>query len=551
MRIIDGRDFDQRVNTTIRANKKHWDDKKNRLKKTHPNANILNKQIDKLNNKINKAEDEFIAGNFNRQQVASFLAGKISKENIDKFVDITLRDIIKKDSTFKDYRSKLNTFKKHVNWKGDIDFKDLNFNLFEKFRNNYLASGHHSVKSVFKSLRAIISKAYQRKVIDEKIHIDMDLFKDGIKKDKDGFQIKKDIKTATPEMILAGIDKVQTLAEWQSISFWMLMFCMRGLYQSDIASLRDAEFERGIEDETLNKWMQEKYTGYGDGLSLKHIRHKAKDLDNQILMDIRIPQTVYALLRTLKHSVIYTHYPKPSRRSLVPPLNNKSQILKYDIDADNTYHQNVWSYWSSTVKELTGVSFKTARKTFSTLASLEAPDHIVKYLIGQTTDPLLTKSYVDRKNETLLAKIHKHHQEVLEEFRYLDIMKALFKKVTSLDVPEWVYNGAWYWDITPHLSSLKDAPHLEDIDLENFGFKTGWYSDMYNAVIKEKPYKFDKPYKSYFKNNIDFNFLDFYTSQFEEEQEIYARRLAIIGAMVIQVSKQRNKSSKVIKLKTG
>jgi hypothetical protein len=410
--LVDGRDWRKKISTDITIEKKFWDDKGQRIKTAYGNSEILNQKIDDLGDKIRTAIDKFSANQFTREQVVSYVSGKTDFDSVDGYIESVIKNS-RSTPTYIDYKTAINSLKAHT---GIIDrkllFHDVNFRLLSDFKQKSVEVGMSpaSFNSYLTKIRAVMNDAYNKGYIFDKFELDRRLRRP-VK--------KRELLTATPKDILSAIGRIKSIHDWQSVGFWVLMFSMRGMYPADVATLTFANLSRSDDQVTR----------------IKHTRSKTSESANEDLL-IRIEDKVLDLILSLKHSVIFTHLPK--KAEVVAQWGDLIGIFAYDPNRDYALHQNTWRLYKKKVRTLTGYPYKSARKTFDTIAlELSVPDTVRRVLLGHA-DPSMLSHYDNTQTRRFKEQVEQAHRMVLRDFQTEEIIDALLDKLDALNAPKWI-----------------------------------------------------------------------------------------------------------------
>lgn len=427
--------FRKRVTTGIKIEKKYWDANNLRIKPSHSQSNILNEQMKKVRDKLETALAKWETGQFSRQQVVAFLKGESGIDSIDEYIDKTLKNTRKKDATYRDYRSAWRSVKQYNGYKVDepLPFSVVNYTFLDTFKRKALEKGlkNASINSNLDKIRAIMNDAFDNGVIFEKFVLNKRL--------KLPKQRRGQVSIPTPDDFKSAITKVKTIYHWQSLAFYLLMFSARGMYPADIVNLKVANLENKPLDRELDEWddpdwdlMRLCEIGHD---YLIHRRHKTKNKSNDDMV-IRIDQTLLNLIYFLKRSVIYTHYKR--KPEIVPTLEDSMSIFNYDVDKDYRLHSNVWDSYKKHITRLLGHPFKTARKTFDTLAaSLDISTTTRQILLGHNEDSMLWH-YGDTNTEIIRERVEKAHMDILKSFDTDTLNKLLLDKLDELNIVDYL-----------------------------------------------------------------------------------------------------------------
>jgi hypothetical protein len=431
--ISEGKNFRKRVTTGLKIEPKYWDKSNNRVKASHPNSQILNEAVKKYRERLDTAISKWETGQFSRQQVVAFLKGESGINSIDEYIDTNIKNT-RKDATYRDYRGAWRSVKQYNDYNVDeaLPFSVVNYTFLDTFKRKAIAKGvtNASINSNLDKIRAIMNDAFDNGVIFEKFVLNKRL-----KLPKQ----KRQISIPTPEDFKGAITKVKTIYHWQSLAFYLLMFYTRGMYPADIVSLKVANLENKPLDRELDEWDEIS----GDLLRLCevghdyliHRRHKTKNKSNDDMV-IRVDTTLLNLIYFLKRSVIYTHYKR--KPEIIPTLEDSMSIFVYDVDKDYQLHSNVWDSYKKHITRLLGHSFKSARKTFDTIAaSLDISTTTRQILLGHNEDSMLWH-YGDTNTDIIRERVEKAHIDILKSFDADALNKLLLDKLDEMNVVDYL-----------------------------------------------------------------------------------------------------------------
>ena len=428
--LVNGRDFRKQIPTGMKIEKKHWDKKKQRVKASYSNYKILNHTLDELGLKIRTAQDKYDTKQYTEQQVMSFLEGKTNFDSVDDYIETEIKNS-RSNPTYVDYRNAINSFKLYTGYENKkLKFEDVNYNLLDKFKRNSEKNGvaGSSFNSYLTKIRAVFNDAYNKGYIYEKFEIHKNL---------KASVVRKPIRTCTSKDFENAIKKIKNIYDAQALGLYLLMFSTRGMYPADIVNFKQANFENDGGDKSFEmKFFCEEGYDY-----LVHRRSKTKNRNNED-MYIKIDAMVLYLIQLLKDTFIYTHY--KTKPQILAPLDESLGIFCYDAESDYKLHKNVWDTYAKRVSKILGYSFKTARKTFNTHAlELQVSDTIRRVLLGHSDESML--SYYDNLNtQEIRQQVEQAHTNILKEFRVSKLIKSLKNKISTLDVPEVIYNDDIY-----------------------------------------------------------------------------------------------------------
>jgi hypothetical protein len=278
-----------------------------------------------------------------------------------------------------------------------------------------------SVRTYLTHLGKIKNLAYQKGLISEPF-IRRDEWK--VKK---GSSIKI-VETVKTEDFLEAIPRAKDIYDIQSLFFYLLMFCLRGLYQADIVTMHKYANNLDINDSKAG-WDKRRF--------IKHERSKSGEL-----MEIKINiYPTHNLIAVLALLVERTHKQKINKRTgkpfgkgnydVIPKKMSDGWIFAYDIN-NATVHKNVWDVYQKRIKKLLGKPFKTARKTFESYALKLAISQDIRYKLLGHANPTIKAHYQDWEWDELKIQVDDAHELVLKEYRVEDIYKAIHKRGREL-----------------------------------------------------------------------------------------------------------------------
>ena len=438
--VTNGRAFRKRIEIGIAVLPKDWNDSNKSVRKSNPNYSILNQRLREVEVKMHTAIAKFDAKQFTESEVMAYLKGKTDFSSIEDYIETEIKNT-RSSATYRDYKNTINALKLHTGFEGKLGFEDVNFSLLDKFKRTLLKKGRSgsTVNSYMTKIRAIMNDAYDKRFIFEKFEINKKLRVPSAR--------PKAIKTCTSTEFMKAIDKIKTIYDWQSLAFYLLMFCTRGMYPADIVNFRKANFQNGDADNPMSKFCDDGYD------YLVHRRTKTKDKSNEDMF-IRIDEfPTMKLIQKIRYSIFYTH---AKNRSEILAIGEELGIFKYNTDTDYDLHSNVWDVYKKRITKLLGCSFKTARKTFNTYAlELEVSDTIRRVLLGHIDDSML--SHYDNLNTAKIrGQVEDAHISVLKAFEVDKLMDLLCDKLSHLEVSKWVYDDTVILDENSFINSLKD-----------------------------------------------------------------------------------------------
>jgi len=420
----------KKVYVGLDVSAKQFDLKNFRAKSRHANHEIINERLKQLKEIKTTCETKYDAGLYTISQVVNHLSGKSNINSVDDYIKQVLQES-KTRPTYLSYAYTLSAFKKHLGFSKErpVSFNEFSsYPLLDKFKREAIKSGasNNSINSYFTKIRAILNDAYLNQYTFEKFTLNKSLRMPKPYNDK--------IQTCTVEMFVNAIEKCKTIYQIQSLGFYLLMFATRGMYPADIVqikkfNLRDDISDSNTEFDSLNEGVIKdgifKLQKSGENF-LVHNRSKNRNRSNAPMI-IRIDQQTYKLFIWLKLSVILTHY---NRVEVLGAFDDNLSIFDYDTDKSEL-HKNVWDVYSKQCKKLLGLSFKNARKSFSSHAmKLKTDADTRQILLGHKNMSML--QYYDDLS-VLEEAVNEAHIGVLKAFEVEALVNIIETKFNEID----------------------------------------------------------------------------------------------------------------------
>ena len=428
VRVNDGREFRKDISFDLHVFEEHWNSSNKTLKSTHPYYEDTVEILDDLKSKASVALNKYNLKRFSRQDVIDHIQGKSDFESVSSFMHSVMKLSKTNRQTFSDYVEKYESVEGVISPDRELTFEDWirgHYNYFETFYNFAKAKIKEGVwspvtyKTRVTAVKRILNYAKNKRVIHEAIPFPSDFSKiEGL---------KRKVKAPVSKDIYSGINKIRTVEQWLSLSQWVLMFAMRGLYPADVVSLTE-------------KWLINK-EGKPRIRSLSaikkdelYIRKPRSKTSQEMLIKIH-RDTTFTLLQIIKNVVAYVYY--PNRPEAVADINDTIAIYGYSQAEDEVMHDRVWGRRKQSLREKFGTCYNQARKSVSTTLTHFVMNNVInnsmsKYMRGRVVDAIDRDSYVDMFNNNLIDNIDKAHDMLLKDFKIDEMVKALVKKLHDL-----------------------------------------------------------------------------------------------------------------------
>lgn len=407
----------------IKVKPSDWLPRNSQVKGTSLNSIIINRRLTEITNNMNLAWSSFENGSYSWDELCIKLGGgnASTSQSLDGFLETVLKAKYDNENSYNTYVGVV----KAVYKEAEID-KILLPDLTNEFIGKCVQGWKKrlspiSVRTYLTHLGKIKNLAYQKGLISEPF----------IRRDewnvKKGSSIKI-VETVKTEDFLEAIPRAKDIYDIQSLFFYLLMFCLRGLYQADIVTMHKYANNLDINDSEAG-WDKRRF--------IKHERSKSGEL-----MEIKINiYPTHNLIAVLALLVERTHKQKINKRTgkpfgkgnydVIPEKMSDGWIFAYDIN-NATVHKNVWDVYQKRIKKLLGKPFKTARKTFESYALKLAISQDIRYKLLGHANPTIKAHYQDWEWDELKIQVDDAHELVLKEYRAEDIYKAIHKRGREL-----------------------------------------------------------------------------------------------------------------------
>ena len=501
IRVSEGRDLRKYIPTSFKLNTALWDVKKQMVKASHPEADIINTGLLEYKRKIDVAQAKYQANVFNADKVYNFISGKADVKSLDNYVESHYKATYD-ETTYDNTKDRLKYFKKALNINKDLLFKDISVSLVKKYQriqNKKIKAKEISsttASAYVSAVMTICSEAYTEGDISEEITIPKKYRK--FEKLHTGENYSN-----TSKELFEAIENCHTLQRFEAIGQWLLMFGMRGIYQADIPSINEGILMEHTDNGKMMPFKEvteNKYSNWAKAsMWLDHRRRKKGDMP----MFIKLNRPIMLLIEKLKYSYMYTHSNyKIGGKYIVSDVNERLSIVSYDVAKYPKKHHSLWRNRQKLLKKVNPelVRFKDARKTFFQLAEQLGDTLQAKQLCGQTVDSLASTFYSNYKNEGIVEKVDKLHMKVLQEFKFAEIIRKLFDKFTEIvktgkDAPLWllkesaVFKDVKGWKVLTGFSDKKPDYNYIDKKYHRFfddnSLNEGYWADL-NKEWQEK-----------------------------------------------------------------
>ena len=396
--------------TSITIKPSDWLTRNYQAKGTALNSIIINRKLIEITNNMNLAWSLFENDSYTWDELCRRLNGGSPEEGVEGFIEDVLKPRMKL-TTYQSYKYSYKALLKVLDV-STMSFKELNYDAIDKavmiWKNQEKSPS--SIETYLKHLGVIINEANDRGIVNYRFE----------KKKK--WRVKKHTKvveSVSTEQLLDSIKNVNNIYDFQAFAFWLLMFCMRGLYPRDIAKMHLHELVNGSEQ------YKKRY--------VKHKRSKTGEPMN-ILYSCEPTEQI---INSLKCSITFTHL---NRSSSYPDVYPKGWHTLIMFEYKEEEHKNVWDVYTKRCRKITGVPFKVARKTFESYALLLDVSAEVRYRLLGHQDRSIKSSYQNWEWDRISAKVDEAHLKVLKEFRVEEVWYKLRKRGKEIGLPDLIVN---------------------------------------------------------------------------------------------------------------
>ena len=396
--------------TSITIKPSDWLTRNYQAKGTALNSIIINRKLIEITNNMNLAWSLFENDSYTWDELCRRLNGGSPEEGVEGFIEDVLKPRMKL-TTYQSYKYSYKALLKVLDV-STMSFKELNYDAIDKavmiWKNQEKSPS--SIETYLKHLGVIINEANDRGIVNYRFE----------KKKK--WRVKKHTKvveSATTEQLLDSIKNVNNIYDFQAFAFWLLMFCMRGLYPRDIIKMHLHELVNESEQD------EKRY--------VKHKRSKTGEPMN-ILYSCEPTEQI---INSLQCSITYTHL---KRSSGYPDVYPKGWHTLMMFEYKEEEHKNVWDVYTKRCRKIIGVPFKVARKTFESYALLLDVSAEVRYRLLGHQDRSIKSSYQNWEWDRISAKVDEAHLKVLKEFRVEEVWYKLRKRGKEIGLPDLIVN---------------------------------------------------------------------------------------------------------------
>lgn len=403
-----GKKFKKNIGISI--NPKDWNKRTYQVKNESISSVKINRKLLELTSTIREAWSLYESDIYTWEEFCQKLNGGKPEADVESFIEEVFKPRMRL-MAYSAYKYSFMALKKAIG-ADKLSFKELNHDNIDKavMTWRYEEKSPNTIETYLKHLGVIINEANDRGLVNYKFE----------KKKK--WRVKKHTKrveSTTPEKLFESIDNVNDLYDFQTFAFWLLMFCMRGLYPRDLVSMYKHEM---INEDQCDK--------------KRYVNHK-RSKTGELMTILYSCQPTEWIIHSLQCSIGYTHLNRSSHLPDVYPKGwHKLMLFEYE----DKHHRNVWDVYTKRCRKLMGVPFKVARKTFESYSMLLDVPAEVRYRLLGHQDRTIKRHYQNWEWDKMIDKVDEAHLRVLEEFKVEEIWNKLRKRGKELGLSEYVVN---------------------------------------------------------------------------------------------------------------
>jgi hypothetical protein len=323
--------YRKKIKSELYVNKNNYVD--GEISKAEINNISKNILLEKLKLHKLKALENFKSGKWKLTQCEKYLKKGVEVQTVEGFVNKYFNDV--SIFTKRDYLNTIGVFKKHLELSRELYLKDLNRENLVKFKANTLFNGTKvsSVNAYLKKLKVIVNKAIKQDLIVNNRIFDKNLIEKTSKKKVNN--IKIDVNDIEQAIFIS-----KDIYELQAISLFITMIIFQGMTPIEMVKYKHLKAS-SVTNSNEN-----------------YIVYKSKGVNRFI----KFNENIFKLIQTIKTSLYFTHFNK--NPGLLAAYNNEYEIFNLNISQEIKKHKNLWNIYQKKIKQLIGVSFRTANTIY-------------------------------------------------------------------------------------------------------------------------------------------------------------------------------------------
>ena len=390
--------YRKKIKSELYVNKNNYVD--GEISKAEINNISKNILLEKLKLHKLKALENFKSGKWKLTQCEKYLKKGVEVQTVESFVNKYFNDV--SIFTKRDYLNTIGVFKKHLELSRELYLKDLNRENLVKFKANTLFNGTKvsSVNAYLKKLKVIVNKAIKQDLIVNDRIFDKNLIEKTSKKEVSNLKINvNDIEQA--------IFTSKDIYELQAISLFITMIIFQGMTPIEMVKYKHLK-NSSVTSSNEN-----------------YIVYKSKGVNRFV----KFNENIFKLIQTIKTSLYITHYNK--KPELLAAYNNEYEIFNLNISQEIKKHKNLWNIYQKKIKQLIGVSFRTANKIYIDFINNIEISHQAREILAGNID---ASEIIFNQENVLYDQINGVQNKMELEFQLGKLIALIENKMVLLGV---------------------------------------------------------------------------------------------------------------------
>ena len=390
--------YRKKIKSELYVNKNNYVD--GEISKAEINNISKNILLEKLKLHKLKALENFKSGKWKLTQCEKYLKKGVEVQTVESFVNKYFNDV--SIFTKRDYLNTIGVFKKHLELSRELYLKDINRENLVQFKANTLFNGTKvsSVNAYLKKLKVIVNKAIKQDLIVNDRIFDKNLIEKTSKKEVSNLKINvNDIEQA----IFISKD----IYELQAISLFITMIIFQGMTPIEMVKYKHLKNSSGTSSNE------------------NYIVYKSKGVNRFV----KFNENMFKLIQTIKTSLYFTHYNK--NPELLAAYNNEYEIFNLNISQEIKKHKNLWNIYQKKIKQLIGVSFRTANTIYIDFINNIEISHQAREILAGNIDA--SEIIFDQEN-VLNDQINSVQNKMELEFQLGKLIALIENKMALLGV---------------------------------------------------------------------------------------------------------------------
>ena len=390
--------YRKKIKSELYVNKNNYVD--GEISKAEINNISKNILLEKLKLHKLKALENFKSGKWKLTQCEKYLKKGVEVQTVESFVNKYFNDV--SIFTKRDYLNTIGVFKKHLELSRELYLKDLNRENLVQFKANTLFNGTKvsSVNAYLKKLKVIVNKAIKQDLIVNNRIFDKNLIEKTSKKEVNN--IKIDVNDIEQAIFIS-----KDIYELQAISLFITMIIFQGM--TPIEMVKYKHLKASIVTNSNENY----------------IVYKSKGVNRFI----KFNENIFKLIQTIKTSLYFTHFNK--NPGLLAAYNNEYEIFNLNISQEIKKHKNLWNIYQKKIKQLIGVSFRTANTIYIDFINNIEISHQAREILAGNIDA--SEIIFDQEN-VLNDQINSVQNKMELEFQLGKLIALIENKMALLGV---------------------------------------------------------------------------------------------------------------------